>query len=115
MGHYEGRDDLTVYVEDDGTIWDSPDKNVQFDSKTYKPIPRKKKDEKPEKKEAPQKADDSKDSPLEERIEARRVELSAMEWPALRKLHVEVNPEGDERSLKKPEIIENILMQEFAG
>jgi hypothetical protein len=104
MGHFIGIEEKSFYVDEGGRVWNSPDKRVEHDPVTYEAIP----ENQPEK--APEKTVDEE---TEELQDIRRLELFDMNWSKLRKLHRSVTG-IDERSLKKPEIVENIIKQEFS-
>lgn len=101
MGHFIGSEERTYYVEDDGRVWDSPAKNLEFDPETLSPMGSA----------AP--VEDNDDDTIKELKAIRRDELEDMQWGELRALHKSVAPD-DERNLKKPQIIEGIIKQEFA-
>lgn len=127
MGHFIGIEEKSFYVEDDGRVYDSPEKNHEYEKvgDDYKPIieiegeevkksqaEKGKLDAEAVEQHAPA-SELPEISELMELMEIRREELEGIKWPALRSLHKSVTG-SDERNLKKPEIIEGILRQEFS-
>lgn len=129
MGHFEGSENRSFYVEDDGTYWDSPAKKHQYDPKTFElledltaevlkkeiPILQKLQEEEEEiSKEIDEEIGElDKEFDFEELHADRIKELDKMQWGKLRALHKHVTGR-DERKMKKKAIILDIIRQEIS-
>ncbi len=111
MGYFIGIEEKAFYVED-GKVWDTPEKKVQYDPETLEPIPVEKEPESPKDKPVAKDPEQPDSDEIAELKAIRREELVSMQWGKLRKLHKSVTG-SDERNLKKAEIIEGIITQEF--
>lgn len=110
MGHFVGIGEKSFYVEGK-RMWGSVDKRIEYDPETFEAI----NTEEAIVEDLPPEIEESvvpKDDELSELKDIRREELGSMQWGKLRKLHKSVTG-SDERNLKKAEIIEGIIDQEF--
>ena len=113
MGHFVGQGERTYYVDEKGRTWDSQAKKVEYDSKTFETISIKGHTDIEDAvivEDSVMLFDDVSETTALKAI--RRAELEDMKWPDLRKLHASM-PGSDERNMKKPEMIESIIAQEW--